>query len=111
MVHVVPPAGAEATHVRESLRSSAPFGNPGGVGGRPVPSLYDQRRVTPREREVLTLVANGVTNKEGAHRLGISIRTFEVHRAHLMDKLGARNAADLVRMALSGRYVSAGTGW
>jgi DNA-binding CsgD family transcriptional regulator len=61
----------------------------------------NQRVLTPREREVLNLITAGSPNKEGAHRLGISTRTFEVHRAHIMGKLGARNAADLVRMALS----------
>jgi DNA-binding CsgD family transcriptional regulator len=57
--------------------------------------------LTPREREVLGLITDGASNKEGGHRLGISRRTFEVHRARLMGKLGARNAADLVRIALS----------
>jgi DNA-binding NarL/FixJ family response regulator len=57
--------------------------------------------LTPREHEVLGLIVGGASNKEGAHQLGITTRTFEVHRAHIMEKLGARNAADLVRMALS----------
>ncbi len=66
------------------------------------PSVYTgQHPLTPREQEVLALIADGCSNKEGGHRLGISTRTFEAHRAHLMAKLGARNAADLVRMALS----------
>jgi DNA-binding NarL/FixJ family response regulator len=60
-----------------------------------------QQPLTPREHEVLTLITGGASNKEGGHRLGISKRTFEAHRAHLMAKVGARNAADLVRMALS----------
>jgi DNA-binding CsgD family transcriptional regulator len=59
--------------------------------------------LTPREQEVLGLITGGASNKEGGHRLGISTRTFEVHRAHLMGKLGARNAADLVRIVLSSR--------
>jgi DNA-binding CsgD family transcriptional regulator len=53
--------------------------------------------LTPREHEVLALVTGGSSNKEGGYRLGISTRTFEAHRAHLMGKLGARNAADLIR--------------
>ncbi len=57
--------------------------------------------LTPRERQVLNLITKGASNKEGGHRLQISTRTFEVHRAHIMGKLGARNAADLVRIALS----------
>jgi DNA-binding CsgD family transcriptional regulator len=56
--------------------------------------------LTPREREVLTRISGGDTNKEGAQRLKISPRTFESHRAQIMRKLGARNAADLRRMAL-----------
>jgi DNA-binding CsgD family transcriptional regulator len=61
----------------------------------------NQRGLTPREREVLALITGGSSNKEGGHQLGISTRTFEVHRAHIMEKLGAKNAADLVRMTLS----------
>jgi len=60
-----------------------------------------QSRLTPREHEVLSLITGGSSNKEGGRRMGISTRTFEVHRAHIMGKLGAKNAADLVRMALS----------
>jgi DNA-binding CsgD family transcriptional regulator len=56
--------------------------------------------LTPRENEVLALIIGGYSNKEGAHRLGISTRTFEAHRGHLMGKLGTRNAADLVRVTL-----------
>ena len=58
--------------------------------------------LTPREREVAELIADGNSNKEAGRRLGISPRTVELHRAHVMEKLGARNAADLVRMVLSG---------
>jgi len=53
--------------------------------------------LTPREQEVLALITGGCSNKEGGYRLGISTRTFEAHRARLMGKLGARNAADLIR--------------
>ena len=56
--------------------------------------------LTPREREVLGHVSQGCSNKQGALRMQIGPRTFESHRARLMRKLGARNAADLVRIAL-----------
>jgi DNA-binding NarL/FixJ family response regulator len=56
--------------------------------------------LTPREREVLQLAAEGHTNIEIAERLVISSRTVEMHRARLMRKLGLRNHADLVRYAL-----------
>jgi DNA-binding CsgD family transcriptional regulator len=72
------------------------------AGHAPPPSVYiGHQPLTPREQEVRALIADGCSNKEGGHRLGISTRTFEAHRARLMAKLGARNAADLVRMALS----------
>jgi DNA-binding NarL/FixJ family response regulator len=67
----------------------------------PPPPYAGQHPLTPREHEVLALITGGASNKEGGHRLGISKRTFEAHRAHLMGKLGAKNAVDLVRMALS----------
>ncbi|MCB1411981.1 MAG: response regulator transcription factor [Xanthobacteraceae bacterium] len=57
--------------------------------------------LTGRERDVLAEVAHGASNKEAGRRLGISPRTVEVHRARIMDKLGARNAADLMRIVLS----------
>lgn len=57
--------------------------------------------LTPREMEVLKLIAGGASNKEAGRSLGISPRTVEVHRARIMEKLGAKNAADLVRIVLS----------
>ena len=57
--------------------------------------------LTPREREVLALVGKGLHAKEIAASLDISARTVEVHKARLMDKLGARNVAELVRFALA----------
>ena len=57
--------------------------------------------LTCREREVLSQVARGASNKEAGRRLGISPRTVEVHRARIMDKLGAKNTADLIRIVFS----------
>ena len=56
--------------------------------------------LTPREREVLGHVIAGASNKEAGRTLGISPRTIEVHRARIMDKLGAKNTADLVRIVM-----------
>lgn len=56
--------------------------------------------LTPREREVLHLVVQGLTNREIAIRLGIGRRTVETHAGRLLCKLGARNKAELVRHAI-----------
>lgn len=66
-----------------------------------IPSLGSSRKpLTKREREVLTLISEGYSNKQGALRMSISPRTFESHRAEVMRKLGAHNTADLVRLML-----------
>jgi DNA-binding NarL/FixJ family response regulator len=56
--------------------------------------------LTPREREVLEMVAKGNTNAEIAAQLSISARTVELHRANMMGKLGLRNQVDIVRYAI-----------
>ena len=86
---------------RDSIDWWARSSNARGYGfalSAPPPS--GQHLLTAREREVLALITGGASNKEGSSQLGISRRTFEVHRAHIMAKLGARNAADLLRLAL-----------
>jgi two-component system response regulator FixJ len=56
--------------------------------------------LTPREREVLDLVARGEPNKVIARRLGISFRTVELHRSHILEKMQARTISELIRMAI-----------
>ena len=56
--------------------------------------------LTPREREVLALVTSGKANKVMAADLGLSQRTVEIHRAHVMEKMAASSIAQLVRMVL-----------
>jgi DNA-binding NarL/FixJ family response regulator len=56
--------------------------------------------LTPRERQVLQLIAEGYTTKEIAEIIGITTRTGESHRAKIMEKLGIHNTAGLVRYAL-----------
>jgi DNA-binding NarL/FixJ family response regulator len=56
--------------------------------------------LTPREREVLQLVAEGKTTKEVAKTLGISVKTAESHRAHILRKLDTPNIAGIVRYAI-----------
>jgi FixJ family two-component response regulator len=60
-------------------------------------------RLTERERDVLDRVAQGLHSKEIASVLGISPRTVEVHRTRIMEKLGVRNVAELVRFAMAAR--------
>ena len=57
--------------------------------------------LTGREREVLARIAVGETNKEAARRLGLSARTIEGYRANIMRKVGAKNAAELLRRVFS----------
>lgn len=67
---------------------------PTGDGTSPLETLSD------REREVLTDVARGYTNQHVADRLGLSVKTVESYRARLMKKLGLKERADLVRLAM-----------
>jgi len=59
--------------------------------------------LTPREREVMALVVDGRHNREIAELLAISVRTVEVHKARVMDKLNVGSVADLVRQYLQNR--------
>ena len=100
------PAEGAIPAARAAIAWWARAGNPGGsrTGSVDRPVEDDSRcaakMLTPREREVLRLVSAGFSNKEGAMQLNISYRTFECHRAEVMRKLGAKNTADLVRLAL-----------
>ena len=56
--------------------------------------------LTPREREVLTLVAQGLTSKEIARKLAIDPRTVDVHRANIRQRFGLESSAALLRFAI-----------
>jgi FixJ family two-component response regulator len=77
-------------------------------GNASIASLHFPGRepLTRREREVLEQFASGASNKEAGRTLGISPRTIEDHRANIMKKLGARNAADLVRIVMTAQRAS-----
>ena len=77
------------------------------LGARMIEAEAEERRraeadpLSDREREVLRLLALGHTNQEIAKLLFISVRTAETHRAHIVQKLGLANRAELVRYALA----------
>ncbi len=71
------------------------------VGGEPVADV-----LTARQREVLKLVAGGKSTKEIAFDLNLSVKTVETHRAQIMERLGIRDVAGLVRYALKTGLVS-----
>jgi len=56
--------------------------------------------LSTREREVLYLIAEGLTNKEAASKLGLSVYTIEAHRSRVMEKLNLQSSVDLVRFAI-----------
>lgn len=62
-----------------------------------VRALFDG--LTPREREIMALVTDGLMNKQIAAEVGLSLITVKIHRGHIMKKMGAKTFADLVRMA------------
>jgi len=70
-----------------------------GIGDEGLPFL------TPREREVVTLIAEGCSNRLAADRLQISVKTVETHRAAAMRKLDLKSAADLVRYAVRAHLI------
>lgn len=63
-------------------------------------------QLTARQREILTLVASGLTTQAIAHKLAISVKTVETHRTQLMDRLGLHDVASLVRFAMREGLIS-----
>ncbi len=88
--YVTQPVNAHMIHSSESESSVA----------------QELRMLTPREMEVLTLVAEGMTNQDIADHLRISIKTVQAHRANVMDKLGLHDITQLVRFALRHGLIS-----
>ena len=111
-----------ASHLVEALRSVAPHSD--GPTARPTPNITSASdgaedtggkqaealsSLTPREREVLRMAAEGLSSTETGRELGISARTAECHRAHGMRKLGLHRRADLVRFAMAAGLVGGRT--
>jgi DNA-binding NarL/FixJ family response regulator len=71
-------------------------------GGKPQSLL---QRLTPRQRQILELIAQGCSAKEAAHRLDISVKTVETHRSELMQRLNIYDVATLVKYAIENGLV------
>lgn len=75
----------------------------GGIGGAPITS--GRNRLTPREREIVQLLAEGKSTKEVAVVLGLSVKTAETHRSNIMRKLQLHSVSDLVLYAVRNNIV------
>ena len=71
-------------------------------------SNSEGQSLTARQKEILSLVTQGFTNREIAEKLDISVRTVEVHRFNLMRRLRVRNVAQLLRQAIALRIIPQG---
>lgn len=85
--------GQGGTYVSPAISSRCPAGEATGIS--------DKSRLTPRELEVLTRIASGLSNKKIAKKLHISVKTVDTHRTHIMQKLNIHTTADLVRYAMT----------
>jgi DNA-binding NarL/FixJ family response regulator len=75
--------------------------------GNPESLSHETSTLTPREREVVQLVAEGRTNKEVATALNISVKTAETHRTNIMRKLDCHSLSELVRYAIRNKIIDA----
>jgi DNA-binding CsgD family transcriptional regulator len=71
------------------------------------PAAPTRNRLTPREREIVQLLAEGKSSKEVAVVLGISVKTAETHRANIMRKLQLHSVSELVRYAIKNQIIEA----
>src|ERR1700722_19476197 len=86
--------------VGEAIKARAQLRQNGNGSDTLAAAFPGSELLTRREHEVLALVAASATNKEAALKLGISQRTVEIQRAHIMHKLGAKNSVDLTRKVM-----------
>jgi DNA-binding NarL/FixJ family response regulator len=76
-----------------------------GTPGAPQPPSPTRSRLTPREREIVQLLAEGKSTKEVAVALGLSVKTAETHRSNIMRKLELHSVSDLVLYAVRNNIV------
>jgi FixJ family two-component response regulator len=89
------------TRVRAAIEANAERIAAQDAAASPSMNFPGREPLTAREQDVLRGLVEGASNKEIARQLGISPRTIEVHRARIMEKLGAKNAADLIRLVMT----------
>jgi FixJ family two-component response regulator len=89
---------AVVERVRESI---AAWSRRGDAAHQPGMSVQSREPLTSREQDVLAQIVAGASNKEAGRELGISPRTIEFHRARIIEKVGAKNTADLIRIVMS----------
>jgi FixJ family two-component response regulator len=89
------------TRVRDAIDASSRQKSAVAAHGKKAFNFPGREPLTSREQDVLDCIVKGESNKEAARRLGISPRTIEVHRSRIMEKLDAKNAADLIRIVMS----------
>jgi DNA-binding NarL/FixJ family response regulator len=110
-------AGRSLVAAVESLAQHRPFftsrvsemvltGYLRGRGRAPEEDVSERSRLTPRERQIVQLLAEGKSNKEIGTALGISVKTAEAHRSNIMRKLDLHSISDLVRYAIRNKIVN-----
>ena len=102
LLHAIRAVAAGGTYLDPAVAGKVT----GSYARRPQPVPAGAGALTPREEEVLRLVAWGYSNKEVAGRLDLSVKTVETHKANAMQKLGAGSRIDVVRFALLNGWLS-----
>jgi DNA-binding NarL/FixJ family response regulator len=97
-------AGRHLVSAIEAIRRGTRYGTPREIRFE---ARVTGRRLSPREREIVQLLARGMTNKEVASTLHISVKTAETHRSNIMRKLDLHSVSALVRYALRNHLIEA----
>ena len=106
--HLVLSVLADLSAAIEAVRHEMAKHGIGAPGSMPLPprapEVVGMGELTKRQRQVLAGIVRGCPNKVIAWQLGLSVRTVEAYRAQLFERLGARNTADAVRLALAAGF-------
>jgi FixJ family two-component response regulator len=94
-------SGDVVTRVKESIEAWGQRQQDGATSGPAPVGVPAREPLTRRERDVLSLIVAGASSKEAGRKLGISPRTVEFHRARILEKVDAKNTADLIRIVMS----------